>query len=108
MGFTPEGKIKARVRRILEINKVYHFMPATGGYGRSGVPDIVGCLKGKFFGVECKASPDKKPTMLQQRELDRIQYEGGVVFIVSDDLTLKALENWISTAMTVPTKKGEK
>ena len=37
MGYTPEGKIKARVRRILEINHAYHFMPATGGYGRAGV-----------------------------------------------------------------------
>ena len=46
MGFTPEGKVKARVRRILEINKVYHFLPATGGYGRSGIPDIIGCYRG--------------------------------------------------------------
>ena len=107
MGFTPEGKIKARVRRMLEINKVYHFMPATGGYGRSGVPDIVGCANGYFFGVECKADANKKLTHLQQRELDNIENCGGYAFVVCDDWTLRTLESWIVGVMTVPTKKGE-
>ena len=107
MGITPEGKIKARVRRILEINKVYHFMPATGGYGRSGVPDIVGCANGKFFAIECKASADKKPTALQQKELDHIEEAGGFTFIVCDDRTVKHFEVWLVAAMTVPTTKKE-
>ena len=52
---TPEKKVKKRVARQLEDLGCYYFYPATGGYGRSGVPDIVGCFEGKFFGLECKA-----------------------------------------------------
>jgi len=101
MGMTPEGKVKARVRRILKINKVYHFMPATGGYGRSGVPDIVGCFKGYFFAVECKAK-DKKPTALQEKELQRIREAGGYVFVI-DETNEKDVQNWLNM-MTVPEK----
>ena len=61
---TPEKKVKNKVVEILKRYKVYYFYPMTGGYGRSGVPDIVGCYKGQFFGIECKAGKNK-PTALQ-------------------------------------------
>jgi len=104
MALTPESKVKARVRRILELHKVYHFMPATGGYGRSGVPDIVGCYRGYFFAIECKAGKNQ-PTVLQDRELQRIRDAGGQVFVVNE-INEKEVENWINM-MTVPTKGGQ-
>ena len=58
---TPEAKVKKAVKKMLDDRGAYYFMPATGGYGRSGVPDIVGCHKGIFFGIECKAG-DNQPT----------------------------------------------
>lgn len=81
---TPEGKVKARVKQILESICAYYFMPATGGYGRSGVPDIVGCFNGKFFAIECKADGNK-PTALQSREIDRINVAGGYAFVVDEN-----------------------
>lgn len=42
MATTPEGKVKKRVKEILDAMDAYYFMPTTAGYGRSGVPDIVG------------------------------------------------------------------
>lgn len=102
MGFTPEGKVKARVRRILELNKVYHFLPATGGYGRSGIPDIIGCYRGYFFAIECK-SKNNAATALQERELQHIRDAGGQTFIINET-NIKDIENWINM-MTVP-KKG--
>ena len=102
MGFTPEGKVKARIRRILEINKVYHFMPATGGYGRSGVPDIIGCYRGYFFAIECKAG-NKRPTALQEKELQRIRDSGGQVFVINEE-NIKDIEIWLNM-MTVPEKR---
>ena len=103
MGLTPEGKVKARVRRILEINKIYHFLPATGGYGRSGVPDIVGCYLGHFFAIECKTKGNAA-TALQERELQHIKNAGGYTFIINET-NEKDIENWIKT-MTVPKNKG--
>ena len=55
MAQTPEGKVKDAVKKILKSLNIYYFMPATGGYGRSGVPDIVCCVKGLFVAIECKA-----------------------------------------------------
>ena len=48
---TPEAKVKKVVVNQLRNLGAYYFYPVTGGYGRSGVPDIVGCYKGKFFGI---------------------------------------------------------
>jgi Holliday junction resolvase len=83
MTTTPEGKVKAKVRALLKKHNVYHFMPATGGYGRSGVPDIIGCYNGCFFAIECKAGSNK-PTALQLRELDNIAKAGGDIFIINE------------------------
>ena len=43
---TPEAKVKRVVTKQLKEMGAYYFFPATGGYGRSGVPDIVGCWEG--------------------------------------------------------------
>ena len=51
---TPESKVKKRVKKILDDLGAYHFSPMMDGYGRSGVPDIIACYKGKFIGIECK------------------------------------------------------
>lgn len=42
-------RVKEAVRKQLRSVGAYHFFPATGGYGKSGVPDIVGCFRGKFL-----------------------------------------------------------
>lgn len=81
---TPESKIKNRVKKILDELGVYYFMPATGGYGRSGIPDIVGCYKGVFFAIECKAGRGTT-TALQERELKRITNAGGIAWVVNED-----------------------
>ena len=81
---TPEGKVKEKAKRVLDRIGAYYFMPATGGYGRSGVPDIVGCLNGVFFAIECKANGGR-PTALQLREIDRINVAGGFAIVVDED-----------------------
>jgi Holliday junction resolvase len=62
----------------------YSFYPVTGGYGASGVPDIVGCLNGRFFGIECKAG-NNKPTALQEKNLEAIQAAGGVALVINEE-----------------------
>lgn len=84
MATTPEGRVKAKVKALLNKYSIYHFMPATGGYGRSGVPDIIACIGGKFLAIECKAG-NGKLTALQTRELARIVQAGGVAYTVNED-----------------------
>ena len=81
---TPEGKVKAAVKKLLDQHNIYYFMPATGGYGRSGVPDFICCVKGNFVAVETKAGK-AKPTALQMREMERIKNSGGLAFVINED-----------------------
>jgi len=81
---TPEAKVKAKCRKVLDDLSAYYFFPATHGYGRSGVPDIIGCHRGVFFGIECKAGKGTT-TALQERELRRIKESGGIALVVNED-----------------------
>ena len=84
MAMTPEAKVKKKVAEQLRALNAYYFYPVTGGYGKSGVPDIVGCYNGKFFGIECKAG-NNKPTALQERNLKEITASEGMAFVVNED-----------------------
>ena len=84
MATTPEGKVKAHVRRILDGAGVYHFAPAANGYGRVGIPDIICCYRGLFLAIECKAGKGKT-TELQDREITHIRNRGGVALVINED-----------------------
>jgi Holliday junction resolvase len=80
---TPEAKVKAAVKKILDAHKVYHFSPASNGYGRVGIPDIICCIEGFFLAIECKAG-NGKTTALQDRELDAIASAGGTALLINE------------------------
>lgn len=83
MAATPEKLVKEKVKAILTAHSAYFFMPATHGYGRSGVPDIVACVNGWFVAIECKANGGK-PTALQIREIEAIRRNNGVAMVVDE------------------------
>jgi Holliday junction resolvase len=84
MAATPESKVKKRVREVLDTLGIYHFMPPANGFGRAGIPDIIGCMDGHFVAIECKAGKGTT-TALQDRELERIRGAGGTTFIARED-----------------------
>lgn len=81
---TPEAKVKKKVVQILKQHGAYYFYPVTGGYGRSGVPDIIACYKSRFIGIECKAGTNK-PTALQQKNLTDIKLADGIALVVNEE-----------------------
>ena len=83
MATTPEKKVKDKVRKILAAAGAYVATPATHGYGSSGVPDIVGCYRGRFFAIECKAGSNK-PTALQMKNLSAIASSGGYTEVINE------------------------
>jgi hypothetical protein len=87
---TPEAKVKHKVKTILKKYNCYYFSPATGGYGASGVPDIVVCYGGRFLGIECKAGSNK-PTQLQELNLKKIKDNGGVALVINEN-NIEALD----------------
>ncbi len=55
----------------------------TGGFGRSGVPDIIACYRGFFLAIECKAGKNK-PTALQEREMGKVNAAGGMAMLINE------------------------
>lgn len=80
---TPEGKVKAKVTKALKAMGAYHCMPVTGGFGMSGVPDILVCYQGRFIAIECKAGKGRV-TALQQSNLESIEKAGGVALVIAE------------------------
>ncbi len=86
MASTPEKRVKEKIVKVLKEEGVYYFFPATHGFGRSGVPDIICCVNGYFLAIEVKAGTNK-PTALQVREIETIRRSNGVAVVAND-------ENW--------------
>jgi hypothetical protein len=81
---TKEGKVKAKVKSILQAYDVYYFMPATGGFGKSGVADFIACFKDHFIAIECK-TVSGEVTALQQKHLMQVQAHGGHAIVVNEE-----------------------
>jgi Holliday junction resolvase len=81
---TPEAKVKKKIVAVLKEHGAYYFYPVTGGFGRSGVPDIIVCHRGRFIGIECKAGKNK-PTPLQEKNLQDIEVAGRIAMVVDED-----------------------
>jgi len=103
---TPEKKVKTKVCKLLKELGAYYFYASTGGYGASGVPDIVACWKGLFYGIECKANGNK-PTALQQKNLTDIHFAGGISIVV-DETNVDDLEDIIRKAKNENRDKRKK
>jgi hypothetical protein len=92
MATTPEGKVKKKVKEYLKSIGAWYYMPVSNGMGRSGCPDILVCLDGKFLAFETKA-PGKinNVTPNQQREIDEIIRANGVAHVVDSVDQVKAI-----------------
>jgi Holliday junction resolvase len=95
---TPEGAVKAKVRKVLDAEGVYYFSPAANGFGRAGIPDIICCVRGFFLAIEIKAGKGKT-TALQDREIAAINSHGGQAMVVNENNINEVKENitWIKT-----------
>ena len=83
---TPEGKVKAKVKRLLARYPVYSHWPVQTGYG-SPTLDCIVCAAGHFFAIETKA-PGKKPTPRQEQTIKAMRDAGALVFIIDGDCVL--------------------
>ena len=81
---TPEGKVKAKVKKVLKELGAYYSMPIGGGFGNAGVPDFLICYKGRFIAIETKAKGGK-PTALQVKNLNEITQAGGWALVINED-----------------------
>jgi Holliday junction resolvase len=69
-----EKKLQSKVLELLKKNGAYAIK--TIRTNKNGVPDIIGCLYGVFFGIEVK-SIGNKPKALQNWNIELILSAGG-------------------------------
>lgn len=95
-GNTPEGRIKKKIKKLLDIYKgrIYVHMPVPGGFGAPTL-DYLGFFCGCGFAIEAKR-PGGKPTERQEATIAQIRASGAAVFVVSDDASLAELELWLT------------
>jgi pyruvate-formate lyase-activating enzyme len=93
---TPEGKVKTRVKNMLNAYGAYHFWPVQTGMGARTL-DCLGCHNGRSFAIETKA-PGKKMTEQQKAIAERMEYSRCKVFTVSLPEDLLVLEIWLREA----------
>lgn len=85
-----ERDFQKKVISYLKENKIHHFK--TIATNKKGTPDIIGCYKGKFFGIECK-SPKGKITEWQLRVYKDITENGGAVIVLFSSENYEATLN---------------
>ncbi len=76
-----EKDFQKQVIKFLKEHNIYYIKVWGGGYQRSGIPDLIICLKGKFVAIELK-NEDGKPSALQLYNIDKIKQSGGQAFIL--------------------------
>ena len=101
---TPESYEKDDIKKYLDIEAVkvrhnglgilWYYCPFMAGYGKSGVSDIVGCYRGKFFAIEVKRE-GKEPTPIQTRRMAEIEAAGGKTFWGTAAKVIPEFEAWI-------------
>jgi hypothetical protein len=79
---TPENKVKAAVKRVIEKygSKIDSYWPVPSGYGESHL-DCIMCVNGFYVSVETKA-PGKKPTTRQKYRIGTVQRAGGYALVI--------------------------
>lgn len=78
-----EKDVKREVRKILDRNKWFCWMPPANAYGQAGAADFNAIKGGIFMAVETKFG-NNKPTALQDRFLVQIKIHGGISVVVNE------------------------
>lgn len=99
---TPEGYEKDDICKYLDSIGAWYFKPYMAGFGKAGVPDIIGSYEGSFFAVEVKREGGAKPTPLQKRVLKKIEDAGnGKTFWGSAEKVIPEFARWKEAVDTI-------
>ena len=93
-----EKNFENRVKDFLKEQGCWFLKTWSNGVQRSGVPDILACYNGYFFGIELKA-PKGTPSDLQIYNLLQIDKSGGYAILLypKDFELFKSLMNDIAS-----------
>ena len=85
-----ESVVQSKILKELKLKGCY--VVKVQSASKAGVPDIIGCYKGVFIGIEVK-TPETKTNVseLQQINLDMISKAGGFTRVIWDYKEVKNL-----------------
>ena len=69
------------LRYLKKVPRCFAWKEHGGMYGTAGIPDIIACINGRFYGFEVKTR-DGKPTKLQEATIRKILASGGTALVV--------------------------
>jgi hypothetical protein len=95
----PEARLQRRIRKALEeyFFGSFWFKVHGGPYQSAGIPDLLGCVDGRFCALEVKVPGGKGATRLQLATIDKIRKAGGIAGVVTSsqeaiDLVQRSME----------------
>ena len=78
-----ESAVQKEVLQTLRKHGGFWWKDAAGPYQQQGIPDIIGCYRGHFVGIEVKRPLLGKATPMQQKTMDAIKAAGGYAYIAT-------------------------
>ena len=73
--------VKAIMRYLKTVPGCFCWKEHGGMYGTAGIPDIIACIDGHFYGFEVKTE-NGRPTKLQEATIRKILAAGGTALVV--------------------------
>ncbi len=95
--------VKVIMKYLKTVPRCFFFKEHGGMYGTAGIPDIIVCIDGHFFGFEVKTDVGR-PTKLQEAVIQKILAAGGTALVVRSVAEVKGVvENFYeqSTRMSL-------
>ena len=77
-----ESKLSRKIITALEVRGVFCFKVHGGPHMMSGLPDIIACVEGQFWGFETKMPDGKDATPIQKFIHTKIRSAGGQAHVV--------------------------
>ena len=90
--------VQSILRYLKAVPDCFAWKTHGGMYGTAGIPDIIACVRGRFFAFEVKTDTGKA-TPLQKATLQKILASGGTAAVVRSVDEVRALLSPDSTVL---------
>lgn len=100
---TPEKHVENHIRKTFQTVGGYIVKFFASPNTNKGVPDLLGCLAGRFIALEIKRLHQGKPTPVQLKNLQQIANAGGIALVTNDHRIVNAIQQAEQSNTTLST-----